>query len=69
MMIVFHDLNLTAHFVDKVVLLSEGKIAALGIPEKVLNPEILIDIYGLPMSVSKQPLRVSYCLSGKKCSP
>ena len=59
-MVVFHDLNLTAHFADKVALVSEGKIAAYGTPEQVLEPEILSNIYGLAMTVSKKPLRVSY---------
>ena len=57
---IFHDLNLTAHFADRVALLYEGKIAALGTPKKVLQPKILQDIYGLKMTVSKKPLRVSY---------
>ena len=57
---IFHDLNLTAHFADRVALLDEGKIAALGTPKKVLQPKILQDIYGLKMTVSKKPLRVSY---------
>ena len=59
-MVVFHDLNLTAHFADKVALLSEGRIAAFGTPEQVLTPAILGDIYGLAMTVSKKPLRVSH---------
>ena len=59
-MVVFHDLNLTAHFADKIALISEGKIAAYGTPEQVLEPEILSNIYGLAMTVSKKPLRVSY---------
>lgn len=59
-MVIFHDLNLTAHFADRVALLSEGRIVACGTPEKVLKPKILEDIYGLRMAVSKRPLRVSY---------
>ena len=59
-MVVFHDLNLTAHFADKVALISRGKIVAYGTPEQVLEPEILTNIYGLAMTVSKKPLRVSY---------
>ena len=59
-MVVFHDLNLTAHFADKVALISGGEIVATGTPEEVLKPEILRSIYGLKMAVSKKPLRVSY---------
>ena len=59
-MVIFHDLNLTAHFADRVAILKEGKIAALGTPEKALTSRILRDIYGLKMTVTKKPLRVSY---------
>ena len=59
-MVVFHDLNLTAHFADKVALISGGEIAAYGTPEQVLEPTVLSNIYGLAMTVSKEPLRVSY---------
>ena len=59
-MVIFHDLNLTAHFATKVALLSEGRIVAFGTPKNVLNPKILEDIYGLKMAVSEKPLRVSY---------
>ncbi len=59
-MVIFHDLNLTAHFANRVALLAKGKISALGTPEKVLTPDILEDVYGLKMTVSRKPLRVSY---------
>ena len=44
-----HDLNLAAQFADKLVLLSEGKIAAMGTPAEVLKPDLLEQVYGLPM--------------------
>lgn len=44
-----HDLNLTASFADRLLLLHEGKIAAEGSPGHVLRPELLSEIYGVPM--------------------
>ena len=44
-----HDLNLAAAFADHVVLLRDGAVAADGNLE-VLTPELLSDVYGLPMA-------------------
>jgi len=59
-MLIFHDLNLTANFADRVVILNEDKIAALGTPEKVPTSRVSVHIYGLKMTVAKKPLLVSY---------
>ena len=52
-MLIFHDLNLPAHFADRVFILKDGKIAALGTPEKVPTCWVLVDMYGLKMTVVK----------------
>ena len=44
-----HDLNLAASFADELILLRAGKIAAAGPPQQVLRPEILTEVYGVPM--------------------
>ena len=59
-MMIFHDLNLTAQFADKVILISDGSIAAFGTPKQVFRPKILESVYHLKMAVSQTPLRVSY---------
>ena len=43
-----HDLNLAAAFADRVVLLSDGVVAAAG-SLNVLRPDLLSSVYGLPM--------------------
>lgn len=43
--IVMHDLNLAAQYCDYLVLLDEGKVRAEGLPQTVLNPDILEPIY------------------------
>ncbi|MCI2429425.1 ABC transporter ATP-binding protein [Candidatus Acetothermia bacterium] len=40
-----HDLNLAARFADRVALLSEGQLLALGTPETVLTPENIERVY------------------------
>ncbi len=44
-----HDLNVAASLSDRLVLLSEGSVAAQGPPESVLEPGLLERVYGLPM--------------------
>jgi iron complex transport system ATP-binding protein len=43
-----HDLNLAAAFSDRVMLLENGSVAAVG-ELGVLQPELLTKVYGLPM--------------------
>lgn len=43
---VFHDLNLAAQYCDKLVLLQEGRIFALGTPSEVLTAENIKKVYG-----------------------
>ena len=43
---ILHDLNLTAHYADEVVLLSAGRLRACGPVAQIMRPEVLSDIYG-----------------------
>jgi len=42
-----HDLNLAGIFSDRILLLDQGRVAALGTPEQVLDPELVGRIYKL----------------------
>lgn len=44
---VVHDLNLAALYADRVAVLSQGRLAALGTPEDVLMPEMIREVFGL----------------------
>jgi iron complex transport system ATP-binding protein len=44
-----HDINLAGTFADRLILLSEGTIAANGTPSEVLTPELLTQVYGVTM--------------------
>ncbi len=44
---ILHDLNLALHYFDRLVVLSEGSIAAYGPPEEVLTPELVEAVYGV----------------------
>ncbi|HZY40476.1 MAG TPA: heme ABC transporter ATP-binding protein [Anaerolineae bacterium] len=54
-LIALHDLNLASQYADRVALLSNGSLAALGTPEEVLTTELLSPVYGLRISVYEHP--------------
>jgi len=45
--IVMHDINQAARFSDRMYLISNGEVICEGIPEEVLQPEILEKTYGI----------------------
>jgi iron complex transport system ATP-binding protein len=52
---VSHDLLLAARYADRILVLSEGKAAAIGTPERTLTPTILREIFEV------EPMRLSAC--------
>lgn len=52
-----HDLNLASVYCDRLVLLSDGGVAARGTPGEVLTEEQLIAVYGPELCVVEHPNR------------
>lgn len=52
---VFHDLNLAALFSNKILLLSNGSVAALGAPEDVLTQNHLSTVFRTKVTVDRHP--------------
>lgn len=52
---VLHDINMAARYCDRIALLNEGRLEAIGTPEEVLTQENIQSIYGLDVSVRKDP--------------
>ena len=55
-MVVLHDLNLAAGYADKVAVLDQGKLAALGTPSAVLGTELLSRVYNYDIDVMEHPV-------------
>jgi iron complex transport system ATP-binding protein len=59
-----HDLNLAARYCDHLVVLGGGRTVCEGAPEVVLDPALLLEVYGVRASVVRpeggQPLHVIY---------
>ena len=50
-----HDLNYTSMYSDRIMLMHEGRIVKIGIPDDIFQPELLSDIYGTTLSVYPHP--------------
>jgi iron complex transport system ATP-binding protein len=52
---VLHDLNLTAAFADRVLVMRRGRIAANGAPGAVMQDALLSDVFDCPLKVGALP--------------
>lgn len=53
---VLHDLNLAARYCEKLILINEGHIYAVGTPAEVITEKIIQDVYGSIPLISTHPL-------------
>jgi iron-chelate-transporting ATPase len=53
--VVLHDLDQAAALADTVALLSDGRIVKTGTPAEVLTPDLLTEVYGIPVEVHADP--------------
>ncbi|OUE30994.1 putative siderophore transport system ATP-binding protein YusV [Clavibacter michiganensis] len=53
--VVLHDLDQAAALADTVALLSDGRIVTTGTPSEVLTPDLLTEVYGIPVEVHADP--------------
>lgn len=58
-----HDLDLAAHFCDRLILLHEGQVLAEGAPQDVLTPNTLASAFGVQAQVYRDPFNQSLRLS------
>ncbi|MBC8554361.1 MAG: ABC transporter ATP-binding protein [Candidatus Brocadiales bacterium] len=50
-----HDLNYTSMYSDRIMLMHEGRIIKIGIPDDIFQQELLSNIYGADLSVYPHP--------------
>jgi len=53
---VLHDLNQAARYADTIVALRGGQIVAQGVPEEVMTPENILQVFGLQAEVVTDPV-------------
>lgn len=54
--VVLHDLNLTAQYADKILLMKSGKVAAYGTPQEVFTAENISEAYNFPCKICDHPI-------------
>jgi len=54
-LVVLHDLNLVARYADRILLLVDGQVRALGSRDEVLKADLLSDAYQIPLEVLRRP--------------
>jgi cobalamin transport system ATP-binding protein len=54
-LVALHDLNLAAHYADRIALMVAGNIKAMGSAKDVLQPELIEEAYCLPVLVVQHP--------------
>lgn len=54
--LVSHDLNLASQYCDRILLLDQGRIVSLGIPDEVIQPELLRTVYRCHVLVDRHPV-------------
>jgi iron complex transport system ATP-binding protein len=54
-LLVSHQLNLVARFAAQLVLLHQGRVAASGSAHEVMRGEVLEQVYGWPLVVTRDP--------------
>ena len=54
--VVTHDVNLAAEFADRVMLLKDGQMIAIGSSREVLTPELLRRVFDLQVLVDAHPI-------------
>jgi iron complex transport system ATP-binding protein len=54
-LLITHGLDLVGQFADRMAVLSQGRIAAVGTPAEVLREDTLRQVYGWPIAVHADP--------------
>ena len=55
-LVVSHDIDLTAKYCDRMVMLREGYMYSMGVPDEVITASNIEAVYGCPVIVDKNPI-------------
>lgn len=56
---VLHDINLSARYADYVFAMADGKLVAQGDPKQIINEDLMKQVYGLECKVIQDPISKS----------
>lgn len=66
---VLHDMNLAARYSDRIALLHQGQLWAVGTPAEVLTPEHLAQTFGVEVTILDTPVGLQICPLSPSHSP
>ncbi len=52
---VLHDLNMSALFADRLIVLNKGRVAVDGSPDEVITSEMVESVFEIPLQVNQAP--------------
>jgi iron complex transport system ATP-binding protein len=58
---VLHDINLAARYCDRIALMRQGQLWAVGTPEAVLTPDILEAVFNVKVCLMQTPVGLQIC--------
>ncbi len=53
---IMHDLQLSAHYADQLIVMADGKIVQSGCPENVLKTKLISDVYDISTCLAPHPI-------------
>jgi cobalamin transport system ATP-binding protein len=53
--LVSHDLNVASQYCDRVLMLKEGRLCRIGLPNETIRPDVLRTVYGCDVVVDSHP--------------
>jgi iron complex transport system ATP-binding protein len=53
---VFHDIGLAARYADRIAVVSDGSLEAVGVPDEVINAQVVRDVFGVRAVVGSDPV-------------
>ena len=51
-----HDLNIACEYCNKLIMMKDGSVYAVGTPEEILTPENIKEVYGVNATVERHPV-------------
>ncbi len=58
---VLHELNLAIRYSDRLAMLKDGSLIAVGTPETVITPEIIAEVFGVDVAIIDTPVGLQIC--------
>ncbi|GGE09561.1 ABC transporter ATP-binding protein [Marinithermofilum abyssi] len=55
-LVVFHDLNLAAHYCDRILAMKDGRIVREGPPDSLLTASLIREVYDVDAAVIRHPV-------------